>query len=136
MNYCYHCGHMTPGEPLFCNRCGRSYDVKLCPRLHPNPRTAEVCSKCGSRELSTPQPKVPAMWKLIAILIRLGLGLLLFYISLSFLIALAKTSQVQQAVVCIGLLLVALWILWSKLPDWLQEIIRSFISRRGGKHDD
>jgi hypothetical protein len=76
------------------------------------------------------------MWKLLAILIRLGLGLLLFYISLSFLIALAKTSQVQQAVVCIGLLLVALWILWSKLPDWLQEIIRNLVSHKGGKHDD
>lgn len=136
MNYCYNCGHITPGEPMFCNHCGRSYDVKLCQRLHPNPRTAEVCSKCGSRELSTPQPKVPAMWKLLALLLRLGLGLLLFYITLSFLIALAKTTQVQQAVVCIGLLLVALWILWSKLPDWLQDIIRSAVKRKRGSRED
>jgi hypothetical protein len=136
MNYCFHCGHVTPGEPLFCNHCGRSYDVKLCPRMHPNPRSAEVCSKCGSRELSTPQPKVPAMWKLLAILVRLGLGLLLFYITLSFLISLAKTTQVQQAVVCIGLLLVALWILWSKLPDWLQDVIRNAVKRRRTNRDD
>jgi len=33
------------------------------------------------------------MWKLLAILIRLGLGLLLLYITLSFLIALARTTQ-------------------------------------------
>ena len=136
MTYCYQCGHMTAGEPLFCNHCGRSYDVKLCPRMHPNPRSAEVCSKCGSRELSTPQPKVPAMWKLLAILVRLGLGLLLFYITLSFLISLAKTTQVQQAVVCIGLLLVALWILWSKLPDWLQDVIRNAVKRRRTNRDD
>ena len=136
MNYCYQCGHITPGEPMFCNHCGRSYDVKLCPRLHPNPRSAEVCSKCGSRELSTPQPKVPAMWKLLAILIRLGLGLLLLYITLSFLLALAKTTQVQQAAVCIGLVLVALWLLWSKLPDWLQDIIRNTVTRRRNSHDD
>lgn len=121
---------------MFCNRCGRSYDVKLCPRLHPNPRSAEVCSKCGSRELSTPQPKVPAMWKLIAILLRLFVGLLLLYITLSFLIALAKTAQVQQAAVCIGLMLVALWILWSKLPEWLQELIRSTVTRRRKDRED
>src|ERR1700733_874591 len=130
MTYCYNCGHITPGEPMFCNHCGRSYDVKLCSRLHPNPRSAEVCSKCGSRELSTPQPKVPVMWKLLAILLRLFLCLLLFYISLSFLVALVKTTQVQEAVVCLGLLLVALWVLWSKLPDWLQDVIRSAVKGR------
>ena len=135
-SYCYNCGHVTPGEPMFCNHCGRSYDVKLCPRLHPNPRSAEVCSKCGSRELSTPQPKVPAMWKLLAILLRLFLGLLLFYISLSFLVSLVKTTQVQQALVCVGLLLVALWVLWSKLPDWLQDIIRSAVKGRRNDRED
>ena len=41
MNYCYNCGHITPGEPLYCNYCGRSYDLKLCPRHHANPRSAD-----------------------------------------------------------------------------------------------
>lgn len=136
MNYCYNCGHITPGEPLYCNYCGRSYDVKLCPRHHANPRSADVCSKCGSRELSTPQPKVPAMWKLLAILIRLGLGLLLLYVTLSFLIALARTTQFQQALVCFGLLLTGLWLVWSKLPDWLQDILRNLIKRRRGDDAD
>jgi hypothetical protein len=135
MTYCYNCGHITPGEPMFCNHCGRSYDVKLCSRLHPNPRTADVCSKCGSRELSTPQPKVPAMWKLLAILLRLGLGLLLVYVTLSFLVALARTTQFQQAFVCIALLLAGLWLVWSKLPDWLQDVIRS-ATKRGRKKDE
>ncbi len=122
--YCYNCGHLTPGEPAFCNYCGRSYDVKLCPRLHPNPRGADVCSKCGSRELSTPQPKVSAVWKLLAILIRLGLGLLLFYLTLLFVIALLRSPQFQQALFSFGLLLIALWLVWSKLPEWLQDILR------------
>jgi hypothetical protein len=134
MNYCYNCGHITPGEPLYCNYCGRSYDVKLCPRHHPNPRSADVCSKCGSRELSTPQPKVPAMWKLLAIVIRLGLGLFLFYVTLSFLVALARTTQFQQALVAVGLLLVALWLVWSKLPDWLQDVLRNLVMRK--RRDD
>jgi len=136
MNYCYNCGHITPGNPLYCNYCGRSYDVKLCPRHHPNPRSADVCSQCGSRELSTPQPQVPAMWKLFAILVRLGLGLLLFYVTLSFLVALARTTEFQQAFVAFALLLIALWLVWSKLPDWLQDMLRNLVKRRSRDDGD
>ncbi len=136
MKYCYQCGKMTNGEPLFCNSCGRSYDVKLCPRMHQNPRGAEVCSKCGSRELSTPQPKIPMSWRLLAILVRLGLGLVLFYASLSLVIALVRTPEVQQAMVALGLLLAGLWWLWSKLPDWFQELIRALWKRKENKDDE
>ena len=135
-SYCYNCGHLTPGEPAFCNFCGRSYDVKLCPRLHANPRSAEVCSQCGSRELSTPQPKVPAVWKLLAIVIRLGLGLFLLWVTLCFLITLVRTPQIQQALVSIGLLLLALWIVWSKLPEWLQDALRQTTKRRRRGDED
>ena len=130
MTYCFNCGHMTAGEPLFCGKCGRTFDVKLCPRLHVNPRGAEVCSKCGSRELSTPQPKIPMSLRLLAIVVRLGLGLLLFYATLCVVVALLRTPQVQNALVAFGLLLSCLWWLWSKLPDWFQEAIRSFWSNR------
>ena len=136
MKYCYQCGHITAGEPLFCATCGRTYDVKLCPRLHSNPRGAEVCSKCGSRELSTPQPKIPMSWKLLAILLRLGLGLLLFYATLWLVISLLRTPQVQQALVAFGLLLGCLWWLWTKLPDWLQDTIRALWKRRRQRDED
>jgi hypothetical protein len=136
MKYCYQCGHMTTGEPLFCNFCGRSYDLKLCPRLHVNGRGAEVCSKCGSRELSTPQPKIPMSWRLLAILARLGLGLLLFYASLCLLIAFFRTPEVQRALAAIGLLLAVLWWLWTKLPDWLQEMLRALWQRKENKDDE
>ena len=134
--YCYNCGHLTPGEPAFCNYCGRSYDVKRCPRMHSNPRGADVCSKCGSRELSRPQPKVPAALKLLAILIRLGLGLLLVCATLAFLIALARSPQFQRTFVGFGLLLLALWIVWTKLPDWLQDALRHTVRRRRNDDDD
>ena len=136
MKYCYQCGKMTAGEPLYCGTCGRTYDVKLCPRSHVNPRGAEVCSKCGSRELSTPQPKIPMSLRLLALLVRLGLGLLLFYVSLSLVIALLRTREVQQLVVVLGILLSGLWWLWSKLPDWFQEAIRSFWKNRRQNDDD
>lgn len=136
MKYCYQCGKMTAGDPLYCGTCGRTYDVKLCPRAHVNPRGAEVCSRCGSRELSTPQPKIPMSWRLLALLTRLGLGLLLFYASLSLVVALVRTPEVQRALVALGILLAVLWWLWSRLPDWFQEAIRSFWKNRRRNDDD
>ena len=81
MKYCYQCGRVTVGEPLYCNSCGRSYNVKLCPRHHANPRSAEVCAQCGSRDLSTPQPRVPISIRVLAFLLSLGPGLLLVLVS-------------------------------------------------------
>jgi hypothetical protein len=134
MTYCYQCGHMTTGEPLFCNHCGRSFDVKLCPRLHRNPRGAEVCSQCGSRELSTPQPKIPLSWRLLALVVRLALGLLLFYGSLSLLVALVRTPQFQEFLVLTGFMVGGLWWCYSKLPDWLQKLLRAIW--RWKSHED
>ena len=136
MKYCYQCGKLTAGEPLYCGTCGRTYDVKLCPRQHANPRGAEVCSKCGSRELSTPQPEVPIGLRLLALLVRLGLGLLLFYVSLSLLVALIGSPQVQQLLIAFGLLLGVLWGLWTQLPDWFREALREFVRSRSHTNDD
>ncbi|MFP5234333.1 MAG: hypothetical protein ACLGSD_00400 [Acidobacteriota bacterium] len=109
--------------------------MKRCPRLHANPRGADVCSKCGSRELSTPQPKVPASWKLLAILVRLGAGLALFAATLTFLVVVARSRELEQALVGIGLVLVSLWLAFTKLPDWLQEAIRRAVLHRRDDED-
>ena len=83
MKYCYNCNRVTIGEPLFCNFCGRSYDIKLCHKLHVNPRYAEACSHCGSRELSTPQPKVPFWATILLFFLSLVPGLLLAILSIA-----------------------------------------------------
>jgi hypothetical protein len=126
---------MTQGEPAYCNFCGRSYDVKLCPRRHQNPRGAEVCSQCGSRELSTPQPKIPMSWRLLALMIRLGLGLLLFYLSLSLVIALFRIPGFESMFLALATVLGVLWGLYSKVPDWLQELLRSLWKRKENNDD-
>jgi hypothetical protein len=67
-------------------------------------------------------------------MVRLALGLLLFYATLSLVIALARSPQIQQLAVACGILLGILWMLWSKLPDWSREALRNFwITRR---HND
>lgn len=130
MKYCYQCGKMTAGDPLYCATCGRTYDVKLCPRQHVNPRGVAVCSKCGSRDLSTPQPKVPVGLRLLALLFRLGVGLALFAATLALVVALFRSPQVRQFAFALILLLAVLWGLWSKLPEWLQELLRALMLRR------
>jgi hypothetical protein len=87
MKYCFNCNRITSGEPLFCNFCGRSYDVKLCPRKHPNPRSAQACSQCGSRELSTPQPKVPVWAPFLQFVLSIIPGIIVAIASLTVLLA-------------------------------------------------
>jgi len=130
MKHCYHCGRVTSGEPLFCNSCGRSYDVKLCPRLHANPRYATVCSQCGSRELSTPQPKVSLWWKAFGFVLQIVCGIVLVYLSLSFLVDLLKSPMVQAGLLGLGLLLLVMWALWAMLPEWFRKLIGRVLKRK------
>ncbi len=140
MKYCYECGRITAGEPLYCNFCGRSYDVKLCPRHHVNPRVAEVCSQCGSRELSTPQPRVAVWWKVLSFLLQIVVGGLLLLLSLAVFLeimrGLLSTPQVQSGLVVLGILLGVLWWLWSELPDWLRRLVRRLLKRRERRNGD
>ena len=140
MKYCYHCGRITPGEPLFCNVCGRSFNHKLCPRLHVNPRSAEICSRCGSRELSTPQPKVGFKWRAFEWLTRTFGGVLLAILSLFFigkaLEEFLQSAVVQGGVVAIVMALTVLWWIWSELPEWFRKFIRKQLHRRRHRTDE
>jgi hypothetical protein len=74
--------------------------------------------------------------QLFAILLRLGLGLLLFYATLCLVVALFNSPQVRQFFVAFGILMAILWGLWAKLPDWFQEAIRSLWVRRRQRDDE
>lgn len=133
MRYCNQCYRVTSGEPLFCNFCGRSYDVKLCPHRHPNPRNAEICSQCGSRELSTPHPRV-SFWlaPLVTLLTALP-GLALAAVSIAFAFGLVRTLLTNQALmfqaVLAGLMLAFLWYLHMQLPHFLRRFISKLFNR-------
>jgi len=135
MKYCYECERITAGEPLFCNFCGRSYDVKLCPGKHANPRTAEVCSTCGSRELSTPGPKVSFVWRIVEFFARVMLGLLMAYVLLAILYVLLAVPTTRDALIALGILLAVLWFIWEMLPNWLRRLIRWSLGKRGRRDD-
>ena len=139
MKYCYECGRMTPGKPLYCNFCGRSYDVKFCPRHHPNPRIAEICGQCGSHELSIPQPKVSVWWRILEWLTRMMVGafvaLLSVILAFEFLKAIFQTTEGKVAVVALAMLVGILWWLWSLLPDWFRKLVTRSFERRRRNHE-
>jgi len=128
MKYCYHCNRITTDEPLFCNSCGRSYGVKLCPRLHKNPRNAQACSQCGSRDLSTPAPKAPFWISIAVFLLSLVPGFLLLVVSLLSIMAIVHALFMNRRMlfgfVFLALALTVLWAMWTRLPLALRQFIR------------
>lgn len=136
MKYCYGCGRITPGEPLFCQSCGCSYDVKLCPRMHANPRHAEVCSRCGSRDFSTPQPVVPLGARLIRVLERVVITLAIVVLILAGLVGFLSTQQGQNTLAVFAVLAALLWWLWSLLPEWLRKRIRRSKKAKKSGHEE
>jgi hypothetical protein len=138
MRYCNQCHKITAGEPLFCNFCGRSYDSKLCPHRHPNPRSAETCSQCGSRELSTPHPRVALWLSPLLVLLSAIPGLLLLVVTVLFAVGfinvLLTNQQLLFQFMLVGLMLAFLWYLYMYLPAFL----RRFLSRlfRHSHRDD
>ena len=127
MQYCFNCNRITPGEPLFCNTCGCSYDWKLCPRRHRNARTAEACSQCGSRDLSTPQPRRPPWALPLGLLLTVVPGALLSVGSVLVLLAVFIAVLQQPGLIVILVILAIpfgiLWGMWLEIPSWFRSWI-------------
>src|ERR1043166_6053958 len=127
MRICHQCGRITSGKPSFCIWCGRSYNVRLCPRLHANPRDAQSCSTCGSHDLSIPQQKLPLWFKPLIFLAGLVPGILLLSVSLVylayFIYRLIVSPSSLLLPMLLGLLLGVLWLLWMHVPFFLVRMI-------------
>jgi hypothetical protein len=140
MRYCNHCHRLTTGEPLFCNFCGRTYGLKICPYRHPNPRNAEICSQCGSRDLSTPHPRLPLWLTPLSALLSLIPGVLLFCLSVIFLLGFVRILLTNQQLLfqfmLIGLFIALLWWLYMQLPRFIRGLIgRLFRRRQKDEHE-
>lgn len=140
MRYCFSCKRLTAGDPLFCGQCGSTYDVRLCPRLHVNPRGARVCSQCGSHDLTTPQPRrgvLTSLW--FFVLLRLpGVVLLLLsiWLFLAMLSELLTNQEIQGQFFGLLLLLGVGWWAFTQLPTPVRHGISRLVrkKRRNGHH--
>jgi len=121
MKFCNNCKKLTPGQPVFCQHCGFTYDKKLCPHRHENPRSAEFCSTCGSRDFSTPHPKPALFVRFLFVVLPLLPGVLLVLLSLLAIVgviqALLTDEQLQARFVSAVLMLGLLWYCYLKLAD-------------------
>jgi hypothetical protein len=139
MRYCSQCRRLTAGDPLYCNHCGATYDAKLCPARHLNPRTAEVCAECGSRDLSTPAPRL-SLWLRpllfgLSLLPAILLVLLLILVAIGILTEIATNGRVQGQLLALLLLLALLWFAYIHLPKFIQKALRSlWQSKKKDKH--
>jgi RNA polymerase subunit RPABC4/transcription elongation factor Spt4 len=139
MRLCFTCKRITTGQPLFCNHCGRSYDIKLCNRLHPNSRSAEVCSQCGSRELSIPQARPRWYFRPLKLLVAplpgliLWLGTVVFFFA--FLKVLATDPRLMLPMMLVGLMIGLLWLIYIHLPKSVQKGARWLAKRAISKKD-
>jgi len=136
MRYCTACHNLTAGDPLFCGVCGATYEVRLCPRFHPNPRGALVCSECGSRDLSEPQPEVFFLTRWMWIAGRLWAFVVLLLLSLLVLAAFVDVAvnnqELQAQLLAILLFLGLLWWGYTKLPSPIRRGIGGLIARKKG----
>lgn len=141
MRYCNFCHRLTTGEPLFCNFCGHSYDVKLCPSRHINPRAATICSQCGSRDLSVPHPRTPLFKRVLLRFVRILPGALLLIITVMFffglITAFLQSPALQGRLVCLGVVIAVLWWMYLQLPGFIRHAVQRVIRRKrsgGGGH--
>jgi hypothetical protein len=129
MRYCHNCHKTTTGEPLFCHSCGSTYDAKLCPARHINPRWATVCSACGSRDLSTPAPRVPfwlaPLLLLASLLPGVMLAALLVLVSVAIFRQFLIDRQIQAQLLVVLIVLALLWWLYLQLPHFIRNMFRS-----------
>ena len=113
--------------------------MKLCPKLHMNPRTAEACSQCGTRDLSIPQPRVPILWHFLAVLAQALSGLLMLCISVPLLAVFLTDLSLHSAIpdrLLLGIFLVViLWSSWTLLPDASRWIIHRSLIKKSGLFD-
>src|SRR4051812_12135790 len=114
MRLCTNCNKLTSGDPLFCMHCGRTYGVRLCPSRHINPRSATVCSECGSTELSMPAPSgkgwVVLLFQLAWLIVGVLLLLLAVLVFLALIRALLVFHQLTSDVFLAGLVVSLLWL--------------------------
>lgn len=134
MRYCNSCHRLTSGEPLFCNFCGRSYEARLCPSRHINPRSAEVCSQCGSRDLSTPQRRASFWVGPLIYVLSLVPGTFLLLVTILFFVgmvqALVSNQQLMGQALATGLVLGLAWYCYMSLPHFVRNALHRLTGRK------
>jgi hypothetical protein len=101
--------------------------------MHPNSRNAQACSRCGSRELSTPQPRRPIWAPLLQVVLSVIPGFFLVLASVAvvlfFITEVLVNSNMLVPFFMLGIALGILWWMWSQIPQWFRRAIYELLKR-------
>lgn len=118
MRYCVYCRGFNQGKPLYCQYCGRTFDVRICSHCHHlNPQNALTCRNCGSPELSEISGQLPRWLGFLKILFRT-------FIILSVVGFVTNLSLFIPVFVVMGLF----FVMYSLLPEEAKKIIKMLVS--------
>ena len=136
MKLCSNCHRVTTGKPTFCNFCGLGFKgVRLCSKQHINPRSAQACSQCGSRELTEPQPKISLLLRPLFLLLSLSPGFVLLAALIGFVALFVRRLFTDPngllPLMCIGLYLGLAFLIWMMLPNLLKRFLKRLFSSKG-----
>ena len=84
-----------------------------------------MCSECGSRDLTTPQPKLPLWLRPLLVVLSVLPGIALLGLSIAFLAEYVYILFVHPALefpyMLLGLVLGLLWLLYMELPGFVRN---------------
>lgn len=127
MRRCTACFRFQPGRPTYCAFCGRSFDVRLCPRGHRSPRHVSFCAECGSSDLSTATPPPSPLFRFSGWALY-GLGSIGLLIVLVVIVGALLSAVDWQALVnpLLHLLLMLAFLYWTTtlLPGPVKKVGR------------
>src|SRR5262249_32271714 len=81
------------------------------------------------------QPKVPALWRLLAWLTRTLAGMILGCLTILFILTALLRPEVQPALFGFAILLAVFWFIWSQLPTWFRKLVKKAFDRRKRSHE-
>ena len=128
MRYCSSCHRWFSARPTYCPACGRTWDVKLCPRGHENDANSNnnYCSTCGSPDLSQCSGK--ERWFSIMLGFLTGKAGMITIISFAILMLCSISKQgfelLMSFVLAIGVLIIGVWVAFSMMPSFLKSVLR------------
>lgn len=125
MKRCTACFRYSLGDPLYCNHCGRSYEVRLCPRGHRNPRGAAFCAECGSGDLSTPGPPATFLFRLSQVVLRAFVPLTVVIVGGTLVLGMLYSldwSAIAPNLVSLVLMLAVLYWTTTLLPGPVRKV--------------
>ncbi len=132
MKRCAFCFRYWFGQPLYCPRCDRTFDQRICARGHVNARDVVACDTCGSPHLSVPAPvsvrfNTLALWT-VRVAVSVTVVLLAFTLTVGLFVPLDWPRLGPRLL----LLVVMPWVLYRTtlvLPDPIRKAARPRLTR-------